>query len=189
MSLTILQRDKLFYPFFCDSQWNFSVKDTSDEVRLIFHMWIALFYSRSVPRFIEFDSDPSSLEKTPAGSVSTPPHPDLGVRSFAPDSNLKDTSDDTMSRPLDLSTNGTPTWDQKSVILDLSKNNSPADISTSVSQVATKEACETPKTPLEFHARTPFQVCLRLLVCVMSFKGIQNNCIYFFFPFPVLQKP
>ncbi|KAL0968743.1 hypothetical protein UPYG_G00271140 [Umbra pygmaea] len=36
--------------------WDFDVHDTSQEVHLIIHMWIGLFYSRSTARFFQTDS-------------------------------------------------------------------------------------------------------------------------------------
>lgn len=166
--------DNLFYPLFCDSPWDFSVKDTSDDVRLIFHMWIALFYSRSMPRFFDFDSDPCT------GSVS-PPHSDLKDSSLAPDPNVKDTSDDLISTPTFLATSETSTQDQSSIILDLSQKNSISDKTTSVSQVFPKKTCETLNTPLEQQAATPSQVCIGFLFVSL------NNCFYAvstaFFPF------
>eukprot|EP00066_Takifugu_rubripes_P016555 XP_011605821.1 PREDICTED: protein FAM208B isoform X2 [Takifugu rubripes] len=135
--------------------WDFSVKDTSDDVRLIFHMWIALFYSRSMPRFFDFDSDPCS------GSVS-PPHSDIKDSLLAPDPNVKDTSDDLIPTPVVLAASETSTQDQSFIILDLSQKNSLSDKTTSVSQVIPKETCETLNTPLEQQAATPIQ-CYRNL--------------------------
>uniref|UniRef100_A0A3Q2WEL3 Uncharacterized LOC102297806 n=1 Tax=Haplochromis burtoni TaxID=8153 RepID=A0A3Q2WEL3_HAPBU len=37
--------------------WDFSIQDTNEEVRLIVHMWIGLFYSRSTPRFFHVESN------------------------------------------------------------------------------------------------------------------------------------
>lgn len=159
----VLHGDKLFYPLFCDSPWDFSVKDTSDEVRLIFHLWVALFYSRSMPRFFDFDSEPSCME-TLTGSLSTPLLDELKNSSFAPDLNVKDRSDSLISTPFDLTTSEIPTWDHGSVILDLSKKNSHSDIASSVSQVIPMETCETLNTPMELHTQNPSQVCLRLLI-------------------------
>uniref|UniRef100_A0A3P9HHQ9 Uncharacterized protein n=1 Tax=Oryzias latipes TaxID=8090 RepID=A0A3P9HHQ9_ORYLA len=36
--------------------WNSPIQDNSEEVRLIFHMWIGLFYSRTTARFFTVDS-------------------------------------------------------------------------------------------------------------------------------------
>lgn len=148
---------------FFDSPWDFSVKDTSDEVRLIFHMWIALFYSRSMPRFFDFESDPSCLE-TPTVPTSTSPHSDLKDSLLAPNRNVKDTSDALISTPLVPAPSETSTREEKSIILDLSQKNSLSDITTSVSQVIPKETCETLNTPVELHPTTRFQVCLGFLI-------------------------
>lgn len=170
----VLHGDNLFCPLFCDSPWDFSVKDTSDDVRLIFHMWIALFYSRSMPRFFDFDSDPCT------DSVS-PPHSDLKDSLLAHDPNVKDTSDDLISTPLVLATSETSTQDQSSIVLDLSQKNSISDKTTSVSKVIPKETCETLNTPLEQQVTTPFQVCIGFLFVSL------NNSFYAlstaFFPF------
>lgn len=150
----VLHGDKLFYPLFCGSPWNFSFKDTSDEVRLIFHIWVALFYSRSTPRSFELDSEPLS------GSVATPPLHDVKNGSFAPDLNVKERPDALISTPFDLPTNEIHIWDQRPVVLDLSKKNSSSD----VSQVLPTETCEKLNTPVELPPKAPFQVCLRLLI-------------------------
>lgn len=149
--------------FFFDSPWDFSVKDTSDEVRLIFHMWIALFYSRSMPRFFDFGSDPSCLETTTA-PISTSPHSDLKDNLLAPNANVKDTSDALISTPLVPAPSETSTREEKSIVLDLSQKNSLSDITTSVSQVIPKETCEILNTPAELHPTARFQVCLGLLI-------------------------
>lgn len=41
------------------SPWDFNIDDTNEQVQLIIHMWIGLFYSRSTARF--FQADPSLL--------------------------------------------------------------------------------------------------------------------------------
>uniref|UniRef100_A0A8C6T247 DUF3715 domain-containing protein n=1 Tax=Neogobius melanostomus TaxID=47308 RepID=A0A8C6T247_9GOBI len=37
--------------------WDYSIQDTTEEVQLIVHMWIGLFYSRSTARFFHLDPD------------------------------------------------------------------------------------------------------------------------------------
>lgn len=149
-----------FLSSLCDSPWNFSVKDPSDEVRLTFHLWVALFYSRPTPRFFDLDSEPSCLE---TGSLSTPPLQDLKNSSFAPELNVKERTDALISTLFDRTTNETPIWDQ-SVVLDLSKKNSHSDVASSISQVTPMETCETLSTPMELRTNTPFQVRLGLLI-------------------------
>ncbi|XP_040019565.2 uncharacterized protein tasor2 isoform X2 [Gasterosteus aculeatus] len=88
--------------------WDFSLQDTSEEVLLIVHMWIGLFYSRSTARFFHVDSCQHSEERDPlemsrqTGSVSL----------LAPFSSIPDT--DSMLDP-------------GSAILDLSPRNSNAE--------------------------------------------------------------
>lgn len=36
--------------------WNFNIKDSEEDIHLIFHMWIGLFYSKSGPRLFKVDS-------------------------------------------------------------------------------------------------------------------------------------
>ncbi|XP_052322414.1 uncharacterized protein LOC118396006 isoform X11 [Oncorhynchus keta] len=43
--------------------WDFDIKDTKEQVQLIIHMWIGLFYSRSTARFCQADSSLTCLEK------------------------------------------------------------------------------------------------------------------------------
>lgn len=45
------------------SPWDFDIKDTKEQVQLIIHMWIGLFYSRSTARFCQADSSLTCLEK------------------------------------------------------------------------------------------------------------------------------
>nr|XP_040019569.1 uncharacterized protein tasor2 isoform X5 [Gasterosteus aculeatus aculeatus] len=88
--------------------WDFSLQDTSEEVLLIVHMWIGLFYSRSTARFFHVGSCQHSEERDPlemsrqTGSVSL----------LAPFSSIPDT--DSMLDP-------------GSAILDLSPRNSNAE--------------------------------------------------------------
>ncbi|XP_013125988.1 uncharacterized protein tasor2 isoform X1 [Oreochromis niloticus] len=112
--------------------WDFSIQDTNEEVRLIVHMWIGLFYSRSTPRFFHVESnfayscseENDSLEMT-SGVVS-------GLTIFehkdtaASCPSVPDTSDPLLSKALDLSKNDDTILDQDSVVLDLSLKNSSA---------------------------------------------------------------
>ncbi|XP_031656892.1 uncharacterized protein LOC109867239 isoform X2 [Oncorhynchus kisutch] len=43
--------------------WDFDITDTKEQVQLIIHMWIGLFYSRSTARFCQADSSLTCLEK------------------------------------------------------------------------------------------------------------------------------
>ncbi|XP_034735523.1 uncharacterized protein tasor2 isoform X2 [Etheostoma cragini] len=139
--------------------WDFSMQDTSEEVRLIIHMWIGLFYSRSTARFFHVDSYPcsevrDSLEM-PSGMVSILAQSELKANSFAPFLSVTDTADPSIANALDLSKKHDSVLDQGSVVLDLSVRNSNAEILTSDPQVNRtetsvsgdlKEACETLNT-------------------------------------------
>ncbi|XP_032380523.1 uncharacterized protein tasor2 isoform X2 [Etheostoma spectabile] len=123
--------------------WDFSMQDTSEEVRLIVHMWIGLFYSRSTDRFFHVDSHPcsevrDSLEM-PSGMVSILAQSELKANSFAPFPSVTDTADPSISNALDLSKKHDSMLDQGSVVLDLSVKNSNAEILTSDPQVNRKE--------------------------------------------------
>ncbi|KAM9570509.1 uncharacterized protein ACWYII_043414 isoform 4-T5 [Salvelinus alpinus] len=49
--------------------WDFDIKDTKEQVQLIIHMWIGLFYSRSTARFCQADSTLTCLEKKDSTEV------------------------------------------------------------------------------------------------------------------------
>ncbi|KAK3540453.1 hypothetical protein QTP70_031004, partial [Hemibagrus guttatus] len=44
-------------------KWDFSIEDGYEQVHLIFHMWIGLFYSKPTSRFFHFDQMCPSVEK------------------------------------------------------------------------------------------------------------------------------
>uniref|UniRef100_A0A3P8RYM0 Uncharacterized protein n=1 Tax=Amphiprion percula TaxID=161767 RepID=A0A3P8RYM0_AMPPE len=143
--------------FTCDSKdkaiiralhgpWDFSVQDTSEEVRLIVHMWIGLFYSRSTARFFHVDSnftytcseDGNSLDIS-SGITSKPADPELKANSRAASPSVTDTSDPLISKVLDLSKKPNSVSDQESMILDLSLRNTNAEAVTADPQVHRKE--------------------------------------------------
>lgn len=41
----------------CDRPWDSSIEENIEQVHLILHMWIGLFYSKSTTRFFQTDSD------------------------------------------------------------------------------------------------------------------------------------
>lgn len=53
-----------------NSPWDFNVTDSEEEIHLIFHMWIGLFYSKSAPRFFHLDSDYFPPEEREGGAQS-----------------------------------------------------------------------------------------------------------------------
>lgn len=86
------------------SNWNFSIEDNYEQVHLIFHMWIGLFYSKPTSRFFHFDHIcPTVEKKTPAevlqcDSQASTPLPDVDVTAKG-----DSTSKDPVSDALDLS--------------------------------------------------------------------------------------
>uniref|UniRef100_UPI003AAE60D2 uncharacterized protein tasor2 isoform X1 n=1 Tax=Centroberyx gerrardi TaxID=166262 RepID=UPI003AAE60D2 len=141
--------------------WDFSIHDTSEEVRLIVHMWIGLFYSRSTARFFHIDtnftcpySEESDCLEMSSGIIPAPTQSEVKANSSAPLPTI--TSDTSISKVLDLSKKDTPVVNQGSVILDLSLRNPSEEIATSDPQVNRKEialsreqteAIETSKAP------------------------------------------
>ncbi|XP_041650940.1 uncharacterized protein tasor2 isoform X2 [Cheilinus undulatus] len=133
--------------------WDNSVQDTSEEVRLIVHMWIGLFYSRSTSRFFHIDSDltypfpedSDSLEMSSA-KITGSDQSELKTNSDALSSSVVDTSEPSTSKALDLSKKDDSAQekgtDQGSVVLDLSLKNSSTEAVTSDAKVSTKDTCE-----------------------------------------------
>ncbi|XP_039990013.1 uncharacterized protein tasor2 isoform X2 [Xiphias gladius] len=126
--------------------WDFSIQDTAEEVQLIVHMWIGLFYSRSTARFFHVDSNstrPCSEEndslEISSGMVSVPAQSELKANSIGAFPKVKDTQDPSIAKALDLSKKDNSVLDQGSVILDFSLRNSSAETVTSDPQVNRKE--------------------------------------------------
>ncbi|XP_070829311.1 protein TASOR 2 [Chaetodon trifascialis] len=169
--------------------WNFSIQDTSEEVQLIVHMWIGLFYSRSTARFFHVDSDctyPSpeesdSLEMS-TGVIPAPAQSELKANSSAPCLNVTDTSD----KALDLSKKDNFVLDQGSVILDLSQRNSNAEIVTSGSQVNreetsvsgeqkdTSDTLKTLKSSVELQTASTFQCYTNGVDCTEIVREVND---------------
>ncbi|KAM9376857.1 uncharacterized protein tasor2 isoform 2-T2 [Pholidichthys leucotaenia] len=105
---------------------DFSIRDTNEEMRLIVHMWIGLFYSRSTARFFQVDSnfthlcseESDSLE-TASGMIS---ESKAELKGSADACILKpaDTSEPLSSDALDLRKKDTAVVDKESKVLDLS---------------------------------------------------------------------
>lgn len=114
-----------------DRPWDFSIQDTSEEVRLIFHMWIGLFYSRSTPRSFHFDSNclSSNIEERDPLSILTNVGQAL-TQSFAPSLNVPCSSDALNVNALDLSKKDGFALDLGGDVLDLSQRNAQAKLET-----------------------------------------------------------
>ncbi|KAM3610006.1 uncharacterized protein V6R79_023782 [Siganus canaliculatus] len=102
--------------------WDHSIQDTSEEVQLIVHMWIGLFYSRSTPRFFHFDADlpklcseENEIMGTTTDIAPPPAQSELMASSF--DSLDLDASASLISKALDLSKKDLdPVMDKGSVL-------------------------------------------------------------------------
>ncbi|XP_071374167.1 uro-adherence factor A [Centroberyx affinis] len=124
--------------------WDFSIHDTSEEVRLIVHMWIGLFYSRSTARFFHIDtnftcpySEESDCLEMSSGIIPAPTQSEVEANSSAHLPTI--TSDTSISKVLDLSKKDAPVVNQGSAILDLTLRNPSEEIATSDPQVNRKE--------------------------------------------------
>ncbi|RVE71627.1 hypothetical protein OJAV_G00053720 [Oryzias javanicus] len=108
--------------------WNSPFQDTSEEVRLIFHMWIGLFYSRTTARFFNLDSQfmLSCLESYSlkvANEISAPVNPESIITSSSSFVN-QHTSHSMELKALNLSKNENAILKPEAEILDLSVRSS-----------------------------------------------------------------
>ncbi|XP_058500978.1 protein TASOR 2-like isoform X2 [Solea solea] len=105
--------------------WDFTIQDTTEDIRLIVHMWIGLFYSRSTPRLFHIDSnftnpcpeESESLEMS-TQTVPTPLRTELKPNALSSIASTQDNSDNVV-------------LDEGSTVLDLSLRNSNAESVTS----------------------------------------------------------
>ncbi|XP_054896948.1 uncharacterized protein tasor2 isoform X2 [Poeciliopsis prolifica] len=134
--------------------WDFSIQDTAEEVRLIFHMWIGLFYSRSTSRF--FQVDPTLMQQCSekSGSVDMASGTSSGRTKHEPEmcspvdlSRITETPDVEASKLLDLSKKDNAVSEPESGILDLSVKNLEVK-RVSVEQQPSKKVTLVPNKPL-----------------------------------------
>ncbi|XP_074533371.1 uncharacterized protein tasor2 [Halichoeres trimaculatus] len=170
--------------------WDHSVQDTNEEVRLIVHMWIGLFYSRSTARFFQVDldstypcsRDSNTLEKSTA-VVSRLDQSELKAESNAPLPNGANISDSLAVKALDLSKKEDLTSDQGTVILDLSLKNSASQVVTPDLQVNKKEtsvSSELKETSNQLNTQSskrpqearPIQVCSEIMLSTKFINGM-----------------
>uniref|UniRef100_A0A8C6PRZ6 Family with sequence similarity 208, member B n=1 Tax=Nothobranchius furzeri TaxID=105023 RepID=A0A8C6PRZ6_NOTFU len=108
---------------------DFSSQDTSEEVRLIFHLWIGLFYSRSTSRFFQIDTSApqhcfeeiKSLKKSSELVSGWTEHSTNSSDAF---SSVTSTPDPLASEALDLRKKEDTLLEPDSEILDLSLRSS-----------------------------------------------------------------
>lgn len=106
------------------------MQDTAEEVRLIFHMWIGLFYSRSTSRFFQVDpsliqpcsEENGSLEMA-SGMLSGRTRPEVESCSAVALSSKTESPDLVVSKLLDLSKKESTVSVPEPGILDLSVKN------------------------------------------------------------------
>ncbi|XP_077452721.1 uncharacterized protein tasor2 [Stigmatopora argus] len=103
--------------------WDFSIRDTMEDMQLIVHMWIAFFYSRSTARFIDFGSDLANLrsDEGSAAEITTQAQFKLKHNPFSLPLGPENTPELYFSNSSDLSKTSS---DQGSEILDWSVGNS-----------------------------------------------------------------
>ncbi|KAM7414880.1 hypothetical protein PAMA_019612 [Pampus argenteus] len=176
--------------------WDLSIQGITEEVRLIVHMWIGLFYSRSTARLFHNEmnfTSPCSKEnslKMSSETISVSAQSELNANSsaFAPLPSLIGTSDLSDANTLDLSKKDTSCLDNGSEILDLSLRNSSAKIVSSDPQVKRKEtsvsrdqkeASETLnvlKSPVELHeCHRKMVLCTEIFNVVNDVRSIYEN--------------
>ncbi|MEQ2224317.1 hypothetical protein ILYODFUR_006230 [Ilyodon furcidens] len=134
--------------------WNFTLQDTIEEVRLIFHMWIGLFYSRSTARFFQVDPTFMPLRLEESGSVEMasgilpgPTRPEIA--SALALSSQTETPDLVVSKTLDLRKKVNTVSVPESGILDLSVksfNAKPVPSEQQLNKKATSVSSEPLKT-------------------------------------------
>uniref|UniRef100_A0A665WHM1 Uncharacterized protein n=1 Tax=Echeneis naucrates TaxID=173247 RepID=A0A665WHM1_ECHNA len=122
--------------------WDYSIQDTAEEVQLIVHIWIGLFYSRSTARFFQMDSNGDSSEGSDSVEMSTKMVPaapvvlELKANSFGASSTVADKQDPSPSKALDLSKKDNSSLDQESAVLDLSLKNGNSETVAAEPQVS-----------------------------------------------------
>ncbi|XP_056115730.1 uncharacterized protein tasor2 isoform X2 [Rhinichthys klamathensis goyatoka] len=113
-------------------KWNFNIEDTYEDVHLIFHMWIGLFYSKHTSRLFQLENSTA----LPKGKDVEKVHLDINaIQNAVSLLNVELTSKDDSSRPAHLS----------SEVLDLSvKNGEPVNFCSVSNQSRKKDTASHP---------------------------------------------
>ncbi|XP_051758450.1 uncharacterized protein LOC127517196 isoform X3 [Ctenopharyngodon idella] len=113
-------------------KWNFSIEDTYEDVHLIFHMWIGLFYSKHTSRLFHLENS-TALSK---GKDVEKVHLDINaIQNAVSLLNVELSSKEDSSRPVPLSTE----------VLDLSvKNGEPVNLCSVSNQSRIKDTASHP---------------------------------------------
>lgn len=139
-----------------DSPWDFSLRDTREDMQLIVHMWIGFFYSRSTARFIDLGSDRDTNPRS-ADCI----HPEAAVateaRAWLQADRFEWQSQRSLSNTSDL--NGTSSLDRDSDVLNSSPGASNRfEVLPSDPQVHCAKASDRASSPTELKEQQTFQV-------------------------------
>ncbi|CAM4718392.1 unnamed protein product [Leuciscus chuanchicus] len=126
-------------------KWNFNIEDTFEDVHIIFHMWIGLFYSKHTSRLFHLENSTT----LPKGKDVEKVHLDINaIQNAVSLLNVELTSKEDSSRPAHLS----------SEVLDLSvKNGEPVSFCSVSNQSRKKDTASHPggMSPTSKHETTP----------------------------------
>ncbi|XP_013872588.1 uncharacterized protein tasor2 [Austrofundulus limnaeus] len=170
--------------------WDFSTPKTTEEMQLIYHMWIGLFYSRSTARFFQIDPsfvhqslDERDPVKKATEMVSGPARFEHNTSSSVALSSVTNTPDLMVSEVLDLSTKDSTLLESESEVLDLSQRNSVVETVSSEPQVNRKESSEEmeppetlngSKLPVEVQEEEAFKSCKKMEMETISEVNVDN---------------
>lgn len=149
--------------------WDFSICDTTEELQLIVHMWIGLFYSRSTARFFHLDPDMplASSEDAVLDTVDTSVEKEYAqsVSETVLHYSLPNAEDKLEPKILDLSKPKSSVVDKEPVALNLSQRPSNAESENQNPELKEKTEAQALNTlnPQELQAALPFQCYWNLI--------------------------
>ncbi|KAK7891898.1 hypothetical protein WMY93_023861 [Mugilogobius chulae] len=164
--------------------WDSSIHDTNEEVQLIVHMWIGLFYSRSTDRFFHLDPDITfpapdnsvldgvdiSNEKRPEQSSSNIVHSPVLNAADKPEGQALD-----LSQPKNFASDITP------MCFSLPQDSTSVEMADDNPKVTTQELIKT-QVPEELKTLIPEELQPRLLsqwyLNMLQAPGISPNMNY-----------
>ncbi|XP_055011431.1 uncharacterized protein LOC129409429 isoform X2 [Boleophthalmus pectinirostris] len=134
--------------------WDSSIHDSNEEVQLIVHMWIGLFYSRSTARFFHFD--PDITFPAPDGvKGSKEKRPDQKASDTAVHGPLLNVADKPEAQVLDLSKSKNSVTGTEPVSLNSSLKLSSVEISNENPEAKTQELMVKTQVPEELNTLNP----------------------------------
>ncbi|XP_055078219.1 uncharacterized protein LOC117371861 isoform X2 [Periophthalmus magnuspinnatus] len=139
--------------------WDSSIHDTNEEIQIIVHMWIGLFYSRSTARFFHLDPDvtfPAPENNVFDGvKVSNEKRPEQNASNIAVHSPLLNVADKPEVQVLDLSKPKNCAIDTEPLCLNLSQKLSSVETANENLKVTTQELMATNQVPEELNTLNP----------------------------------